>query len=63
MSASEQVHAPGLVFEDPVAEHALQQTLGVRRLVVALHADEREDAAADAADDALLDGHPASLTL
>src|SRR4030095_5845123 len=37
-----QVHASGFVLEYPVTEHAFEQTFGMCRLVVALHADERE---------------------
>ena len=48
MSASETVHAPGVVLEDPVAEHALEQPFGAAPIVAALHADERQHPATDA---------------
>jgi len=52
-----QVHAPGVVAEDPVGEHAREQALGMRRCVAALDADERENSAADLAHGLIVHGH------
>ena len=46
---------PGNVREDAVAEHALDQPLGLRVGIAALDADQREDAAADRAGDLAVD--------
>src|SRR3990172_2431154 len=50
-----EIHFPLRVREDPVAEHPLGEPFGLRLAVAALHADQREDAAPDGADDLPID--------
>src|SRR5262249_25726476 len=51
------VHATLRVGEDPVAKHPLGEALGLRLAVVALDADEREDAVANRTHGLAFDRH------
>ena len=52
-----EIHAAGVVGEYSVAEHALEEALGFGIRIGGSHADERGDAALNAAEDALPDTH------
>jgi hypothetical protein len=51
------IHAAGIVFENSIAEHALQQAQRDGYVVAALDTHERENAAANAAHVSIADGH------